>query len=80
VRASRFALVLGGLKQEAIELDPHVYRVAIGSRRGCLLSDHLRHRTDKACAEFDPELRPKPAPAKVAVTATLVPPYAVMLR
>jgi len=82
VRGSRYALVLGEIRPGELEVDLLRYRVGAGPSAGRIASDYVQGRVDKACLE-----RVETLPGgtggnliKVAYTAPLKEPYAVLLK
>lgn len=80
VLGSRFAVVCGAPKQVNYELDLSRYRVSIGPSAGRLLSDYIRARVDKACAQLDEALASCGPRVRIFWQAPVVEPYAVLLR
>lgn len=85
VRGSRFALTIGSLDEQKIELPLNQTRVAAGLNRGRSGGRYIRGRVDKACLEITPEAeRPNEGEASptapISLVARVVPPYAVFLR
>lgn len=84
VTSSRYALVIGELSVECSEVDLASYTIAIGPSAGKAASSYLRGRCDKACLRWrerlDPFLEQAKAPLAIAFSASLKPPYAVLLQ
>ena len=84
VYGSRYALVISGLRREALELPLAKTRVAIGNSRGRVGSLYVSGRVDKACLEFTNEASLSVAPGEpsvhIGLVAELRAPYAVYVR
>ena len=81
---SRFALVIGDLREADFDLPLNQTQVALGPSRGRSGSEYISGRVDKACLELGDDVRiPQPPDApvvRIGLTATLREPYAVFLR
>jgi len=83
VTGSRYAIVLGEIREEELELPLHDYAVALGRSEGRNASQYLQGRVDKACLSLDssragaPE---KPRLVQIKYSAEVIEPYAVLLR
>ncbi len=82
VKGSRYALVLGELRQEEFDLPLAQTRVAIGNSQGRAGDRYITGHVDKACLEVvaDPAVHNGAAVAKIGLVAKLVEPYAVLVR
>lgn len=85
VLGSRFALVLGDLRQEELTLPLGKARVAIGLSKGRPAGRYLQGQVDKACLEVldapPPDLKGNELrEIKINLVAKLKSPYAVFLR
>lgn len=78
ITGSTKALVLSSLRKAKIRLDFSAYEVAIGPKTGRRLSEHLRARTDKACAIRVRD--PHPVEPQEELIGRLAAPYAVYVR
>lgn len=80
VSASKFALVIKDLKETDSSINTSSYEIAIGPSQGKPLPTYLRGRVDKALITIS-KIKPNEHNLiPVAFRATLVPPYAVLLR
>lgn len=82
VTGSRYALVLGEIKSEEIQLPLHRYVVGYGKSSGRSASIYIQGRVDKACLISSPNL-PENSKEKmigITYTAEIIAPYAVLLR
>jgi len=80
VTGSRWALAIAELQPAEATIDLAAYSVAVGPSRGRALTDYLRGRTDKACAELSEDGALSPSPSRIVALGVLVAPYAVILR
>jgi hypothetical protein len=80
VTGSRYALICEKLEEIDGLVNLSMYQVAIGPSQGKLLSEYLRFRVDKACAKLIETVDQNQVTACVSYIATLVPPYAVLIR
>lgn len=84
VLGSRFALVLGELRQEEHQLDLNETSVAVGPNKGRNGSRYIQGHADKACLDVTggtgAATSDGPRLIKVSLVAKVVPPYAVFLR
>ena len=82
VTGSRYALILDEIKPGDFILPTSDFAVGIGPNRGKIASDYLKGRVDKAC--LTRVVNNVPAESlphkKISYTASLLSPYAVMLR
>ncbi len=79
IKSSRYALIMGDLRPNEMELDLSSYVVAVGPSEGRRLSEYIRGHVDKGCAIQATPVPPR-TPIRVAFTAVLVPPFAVFLH
>ena len=82
VKGSRYALVLGELRQEEFDLPLAQTRVAIGNSQGRAGDRYITGHVDKACLEVVPDTEADQGGpvAKIGLVAKLVEPYAVLVR
>lgn len=81
VRGSRYALVLGNLKELELDLPLGQLSVAIGRSRGALADTYLRGHVDKGCFELLKKDHTPTAETKhIDLVAPVRAPYAVFLR
>ena len=75
------AIICKGLKEVNFQLNLVSYKVSVGLSKGRILNDYMKHRTDKACAEFfDPPEYTKADFVTVNWIAEIIPPFAVYLK
>ncbi|WP_405919711.1 hypothetical protein [Streptomyces longwoodensis] len=80
VLGSRYALCIDSLEEVDETLNLADTRVAVGNSRGRNGRDYIRGRVDKACLELSNIAGADPKEVRVALTANVVAPYAVLLR
>lgn len=80
VLGSRFALCITDLEPVSARLDLERTRVAVGRSQGRVGNDYLRGHVDKACLEVGHGLSSGASDIPIGLVATLVEPYAVLLR
>lgn len=82
VTGSSYAVVLGEIKPEDLEVPLERYSVGFGRSEGRPACDYIQGRVDKACLTLrDPVIAPqKPRIARVEYSAEIIRPYAVLLR
>jgi len=84
VIGSRYALAIGDLREEEVELPLAQTRVAIGNSMGRRGDRYISGRVDKACLEVtESEAEAGEPPAntvEISFVARLVEPYAVLVR
>lgn len=79
VMGSRYALCIQDLKETESSLVLDDTRVALGNSKNRIGSAYLRGRVDKACLEVV-GTSSQSEPEEIGLVATLVEPYAVLLR
>lgn len=81
VTGSKYALVLGDLREERFECDLQKYAVGVGRHAGYPASTYIRDRVDKACLcwRLGPEMGEERV-LSVSYVAKLCAPYAVKVR
>lgn len=81
VLGSRYALAIADLHQDEFELALEQTRVAIGTSAGRIGSKYVSGRVDKACLEVEEAAQDaEPRHVHIGLTATVVAPYAVLVR
>jgi hypothetical protein len=85
VTGSRYALILDEIIPGQLELPLANYEVGVGPSTGKPAEDYLRGQTDKGCfvksqSPRTPTVSPEKLVRKIALTAKLREPYAVLLR
>ncbi len=83
VTGSRYAVVLGEIKSEDIELPLDECAVGLGVSEGKPASDYIQGRVDKACLVLDPAAAKRAKKHRVATirySAEILDPFAVLLR
>ncbi len=81
VTGSRYAVVLGEIKAEDLEIPLGEFAVGIGNSEGRVADDYLQGRIDKAClSRVEKTMKSDARVAKISWAAELLPPYAVLLR
>jgi hypothetical protein len=80
VRSSRYALVLGELQEDDLNINLSEYEVAVGPSMGKVASDYIRGRVDKVCLTRRQEDSKTEELKTVHHMAKIVNPYAVFLR
>jgi hypothetical protein len=83
VTGSRYAVVLGEIKAEEIELPLDECIVGLGLSQGKPASDYIQGRVDKACLTFDRSAAKRASKHRVAsikYAAEIIDPFAVLLR
>ncbi len=83
VTGSRYALVIGEIKAEKIQLPLHRYVVGYGKSAGRSASNYIQGRVDKACLISShnlPVVNYKERMIGITYTAEIISPYAVLLR
>jgi len=81
VIGSRYALVLDEIRPGDLEFRAGDYEVGIGPSRGKRAADYLRGHVDKGCLRLASKSAPGSGEVKrIGHTASLIEPYAVLLR
>jgi len=82
VTGSRYALVLGELKETEMELGTSCLEVAVGPSRGADGETYMRGQVDKGCFEVvsSQPISPKSTKLHIDLIAPVLAPYAVFLK
>lgn len=81
VYGSDYALVCNNLRKVDFTLDLSKYEVAVGAKKGKVLSDYISGRNDKGCAYLIREPKDyKPQFVQIDYIAEIIDPYAVFVR
>jgi hypothetical protein len=83
VLGSRYALIIKDLQKEEFKLSLHRTRVAVGASMGRTGERYVSGRVDKACLELTEDMETASQDEKlvqIGLVATIVDPYAVIVR
>lgn len=80
VRSSRYAVVLGEIRQEEIEVDLADYKVGVGPSTGKSAPSYIKGRVDKACLTKKAHIGGPPEIHKISHVAEIIDPYAVFIK